>query len=255
MPRKYPKYTRPDVKNLSAEIDEDYEWREREMRSFEQIFLGNDLLVEGHEFDRRRKCLIVMLYSHYEGFIKFALSVYAGALNNSGRSGLECRYVEDRIVSWSLSQVFSDLEGGGKKHPLFQSLPTDQEVIHRLYRRSQVVEHWRKLEETQINIPDEAYSTKSNLDYDRLRQLLYQINVDHDKFSASASQLMELCGRRNSIAHGDRENRQKGVSGEGEKGYFRIRERSFGAMKSVHQIIVTLLHEEAYLRPQYRRRA
>ena len=224
---------------IGLELETDIQWRRDEMRDIEERLLNNDLQKEGQVFDRRRKSLWVMLYSHYEGFFKFALHVYASARN---RTRMDCGNAHKRLVAWSLDTIFHDIENNESKEPFFKHQLPEEQDLHRLYRRSKIVETWRQLEERTLNIPDTAYSTKANLDYIRLQQLLYQAGFDHNAFSEHEGSIARLVIRRHSIAHGDPENRTSGIQGDE---YQKIRLITFDMMTHFSQLIVKSLSEQS----------
>src|SRR5437763_7460 len=108
-----------DAAGVRAELEYERTWRLDELR-----FLENLVSLIEFEDDRRRlrKALVVMLYSHYEGFCKVALLIYLHAVN---RAGLKCADVNDALAAAALAPLFDMVVSGGK-HSLFRrSLPDD----------------------------------------------------------------------------------------------------------------------------------
>lgn len=61
-----------------AELEEELRWRQEELAFFKNQ-LG-DIVLES-DADRYRKSLVLILYSHFEGYVKIALQTYIEYLN------------------------------------------------------------------------------------------------------------------------------------------------------------------------------
>src|SRR6185295_4756349 len=73
-----------NIPNLWSEIEEDLSWRLDELRFFQNQLATLD---SEQERERFRRALVLLLYAHFEGFCKFALSLYVNSIN---RSGITC---------------------------------------------------------------------------------------------------------------------------------------------------------------------
>ena len=64
--------------DIRAQIEEEITWRSDEIR-----FLKNQLsnIQKETEKEKYRKSLVVMLYSHYEGFSKTIFQIYINEIN------------------------------------------------------------------------------------------------------------------------------------------------------------------------------
>ena len=66
-----------NLADIRAELEDELRWRTEELRFFKNQlsdFRSDD------ERNRFRRALVVMLYSHFEGFWKAAFSIYVKAL-------------------------------------------------------------------------------------------------------------------------------------------------------------------------------
>ncbi|HMM31379.1 MAG TPA: MAE_28990/MAE_18760 family HEPN-like nuclease [Clostridia bacterium] len=146
------------------------------------------------------KALIVMLYSMYEGFIKYASLQYVILIN---KLQLNTGVVKSCFAAASLNEMFYDVESGQKKCELFRhSLPEDA-VLHRLFRRSVIVEHLRELWDIKVNINSKYINTESNLTYEILSRTLYSIGLEHNSMQQHIEEIEKLLRFRNPIAHGE----------------------------------------------------
>src|SRR5262245_48557059 len=71
---------RMNLADVRAELEEELAWRKEEIR-----FLKNQMteMKTEDERERFRRALVVMLYSHFEGYWRAAFSTYVKALNST----------------------------------------------------------------------------------------------------------------------------------------------------------------------------
>ena len=62
-----------------AELEEELRWRQEELAFFKNQLV--DIVLE-NDADRYRKSLVLILYSHFEGYVKIALQTYIEYLNS-----------------------------------------------------------------------------------------------------------------------------------------------------------------------------
>src|SRR5262249_18812163 len=103
-----------NLADIRAEIEDELQWRLEEMR-----FLKNQLvdLRTKEQRDRHRRALVVMLYSHFEGFWKATFSIYVKAIN---AEAIRCKDSTHSLVAASLFDLFASLSDHQKKHPCFR---------------------------------------------------------------------------------------------------------------------------------------
>lgn len=105
-----------NLASLRAEIEADRAWREEEIRELQN---RGSAIKEEEESKRYRRALVLLLYAHYEGFCKFALALYATAINSSG---ILCGEASYPIAAASMSDVFRNLRNPQKKCDLFRRI-------------------------------------------------------------------------------------------------------------------------------------
>src|SRR5690242_6641209 len=109
--------TTPDfVLQLQRELD----WR------FDEIVRLKNLLTREPDATARddlRKSLVVILYSHFEGFCVFALEHYVEEVN---QAGLPCADAHPSIVAGAWDPIFNAMQHGDAKCRVFLTpLPHD----------------------------------------------------------------------------------------------------------------------------------
>jgi hypothetical protein len=226
-----------NIEEVRAQLEEELTWRRDEIR-----FLHNQLSYIKKEEDkmRYRKSLVVMLYSHFEGFCKTALSIYANAINNEH---LTCSLVTDQVTASSLATMFQDFENMNKKSDLFvRDLPDDR-VIHRFSRQVELIGVLKEVWKRPVQIPvDTVVDTEANLNPPILRKILYRLGLPHDVFSENEGKIHLLLNYRNSIAHGAAKD------GLDERKYGEVQYATIEIMTSLIKIITKALSEACYLR-------
>lgn len=222
---------------IRAELEEELTWRRDEMR-----FLKNQLVdISGNGKKMKyRKSLIVMLYSHYEGFFKFALLLYVKCINNEN---IKCCDATAEVVAGSWHSIFNAMESGDKKLRIFQTPLPEGDFIHKFSRRKDFVENLPNFENTSVNIPDSTIDTASNLKPDVLKKNLYRVGLEYDLFNANDGNISRLINHRNNVAHGNQRN------GLTSRDYDELERVVFRMMDEFMSVIVSSLQQSAYRRP------
>ena len=93
-----------NLADIRAQLEMELTWRQNEIR-----LLHNQLafIEKEEEKNRYRKSLVVMLYSHYEGFCKMAFLIYINSVN---KEGFKCIEMNDYIVTANFADIFAALE-------------------------------------------------------------------------------------------------------------------------------------------------
>ena len=226
-----------NLEEINTQLEDELTWRQDEIR-----FLHNQLSYITKEDDKKcyRKALVVMLYSHFEGFCKAAFSIYANAIN---QENLTCSHVTDQIIASSLAIVFRDLENMNKKSSLFKNDLPDDRIIHRFARQVELINNLNVIWTRRVNIPiDDVVDTEANLKPSIMRKILYRLGLPHDAFNENEGKLHSLLNYRNKIAHGSAKD------GLDEKQYEEIQTSTIGIMSSTIKMIMNALSETKYLR-------
>ena len=163
-------------------------------------------IPEENNKSRYRKSLVLILYSHMEGYIKIALQTYIKYINELG---LKRKEVLSGLIAASMDDVFSAYENPGRKSDIFRRKLPEDAALYRFSRRVDLVEQMEEFKEEILSIEDTAIDTESNLWYIVLQKNLYKIGLPVDLFVSYQKDIDALVNRRNSIAHG---NFRAGVS-------------------------------------------
>ncbi|MEX1030308.1 MAG: MAE_28990/MAE_18760 family HEPN-like nuclease [Paenibacillaceae bacterium] len=224
------------IDDIYAQIEEEITWRRDEIR-----FLKNQLQSIHNDNDKKRyrKSLIVMLYSHYEGFCKTAFQIYVKAINDQliPRNDANCV-----IKAASLGDVFKAYGNSDKKNEYFKtSLPTD-EKLHIFSRQVDFVATIDALWAEKVRIPEDIVDTESNLKPVVMKKLLFRLGFEFDSFLMYEGLIHQLLNKRNSIAHGAEK------SGVEENIYNDVEGATFTIMNELKKLIMDALDKRKYLK-------
>jgi hypothetical protein len=225
-----------NLADLRAELEADRAWREEEIRAFQNR--GSEIEDKG-ELKRYRRALVLLLYAHYEGFCKFAFTLYATTINSSGISCGEATYA---VAAASLNDMFRNLRNPQKKCDLFRRELPDDAKLHQFAREREFIEQTAEVEKRPVKIPDDVVDTESNLTPVVLKKNLYRLGLPHDQFEAHDDDIHQLLNLRNGVAHGDLKD------GIEETAYMRLRAATFAIMTGLGTGIMKALAEKAYSR-------
>ncbi|WP_263385740.1 MAE_28990/MAE_18760 family HEPN-like nuclease [Granulicella arctica] len=224
-----------NIPELRAELESDRAWREDEIR-----FLQNQLSdFPEDEKLRQRRPLLLILYAHYEGFCKFALTLYVNAIN---REGLPISQVNYALATACLSDLLEAMCDNSSKSDLFRHALPDDVKLHRFARQREFVRSIDTYLSRPARIPVNIVDLESNLKPAVLRKLLYQIGFQHDQFAFIESEIQQLLKARNGIAHGETKD---GIDG---RTYLRLRQCAFKVMAGVLTQVSQALSEQSYER-------
>lgn len=226
-----------NLADIRAQIEDEITWRSDEIR-----FFRNQLSNIPREEDKRtyRKALAVMLYSHYEGFCKVVLSIYAGAINEEK---IKCSAATHCIVAASLASVFKEFENPNKKSEIFKKTLPDDSQLHKYSRQVELISSLADIWSRDVDIPiDSVVDTKSNLWPIELRKILYRLGFPYDIFEEYEGLIYKLINQRHKVAHGSH------GSGFDEKEYEDIEKSTFEIFDRLTIIILEALRNGTYLR-------
>jgi len=225
-----------NIPDLRAELEADRAWREDEVRKLQN--LGGNLGSDG-ERDQYRRALILMLYAHFEGFCKFALSLYCSAIN---RARIQCGQADFALAAASLAPLFRDLRNPDKKSDIFRhSLPDDRK-LHMFARETEFVQRSAELLGRTVDIPDGVVDMESNLTPTVLSKNLFRLGFRDDAFKEWYGDINKLLEFRNKIGHGEMR------AGIEEKAYVDLRSSVDRVMTGVTVVLIRSLEERDYLR-------
>ena len=166
-----------------AELEEELRWRQEEL-----VFFKNQLSnIESEiDADRYRKSLVLILYSHFEGYVKIALQTYI-------------KYIREFLAYENLD----------RKCSVFKTELPDDTALHRFCRRVDFIQQMEEFQNSILHLDDTTVNTESNLRYVILQKNLYKLGIPIDLFVEHKKDIDDLVNRRNGIAHG---NAHAGIS-------------------------------------------
>jgi hypothetical protein len=124
-----------------------------------------------------------LLYAHYEGFCKFAITAYYDEI---ARIGMTCGQLPEPTMCFALSQMIKKMRN-----------QTDSEFV-----RSVLNFHGDHLSAVPI-FP--SVETDSNLWPSKLREILNAADIHLSELENHHQKIRTLVARRNKIAHGERD--------------------------------------------------
>jgi hypothetical protein len=186
------------VDAVVGDLESDRLSRESELRLIERL---SGAAPAENERAMLRRSLVLLTYSHLEGFCRFAISTYVSALNSIG---LTCEAASAAVAAAGMTDVFKALRDTNHKHALFNKSLTDDRVVHMAAREQIFVEKTRQFFSQAINIPDAFVETHYSLSTDVIRKLMFQVGLKIDEVEPRRASIEKLKHIRNRIAHGDR---------------------------------------------------
>ena len=222
------------IEEFRAQLEAEFSWRQEEILFFQNQCEN----VRESQKDKFRRALVLLLYSHFEGFIKFALVQYISFVNNEN---IDCKSANSAIAAASLADVLAALRHSSKKAPEFKNSAPDDTKLHLFFRdREFVIQAFDLLGRT-VNIPDSVVDTESNLKPDVLRKNLYRLGLPYDQFKALDTTINKLLMWRNKIAHGES---QQGIE---VTLYEELKTASFKIMNEITRELTVAVDEKHYL--------
>ena len=182
--------------DLRKQLELDLEWRQKEMRLLYNM-LSN---IEDDEEKRSYcKALVVMLYSHFEGFCKIAFSIYIDILNDEN---MRCSQVNVNLAAISLEDIFQAINDPNKNCGFFIGSPPNDKW-KRFFRRAYFLAEMKRLLDEPIKLTDDYIKSDSNLKIPILSRTLYHLGFPPESFDEYTGEISNLVDRRNDYAHGE----------------------------------------------------
>ncbi len=169
------------VEKLSDKLDEESSWRRLELTNLK----FNIESSEGNKLNTNLRASLVLLYSHWEGFVKQALTFY---LQHVSQQKLHNNVLKYNFYALEMRKDINEISNSKKA-----SLHTN--LIEKIFNDINIIS----------NIPFEnQINTKSNLNSDLFKELMNTVGLDSDQYKNFFHLIDErLLGVRNSIAHGE----------------------------------------------------
>lgn len=217
-------------------MESELAWRQEEL-----AFLKNQLsnISDEVQRDKYRKSLVLMLYSHFEGFVKICLLSYIQYINSLQ---MKRALFNKKLVASSMHQEFNAYDNSDEKCKIFKKKLPEDKRLHKFYRRVNLLEELNEFEQSELFISDETIDTESNLWYIVLQKNLYKAGLPIDLFEDISRDIDALVNRRNSIAHG---TERAGVK---ENEYTKWETKTYRIMEDIIRCIYHNVCHEEYLK-------
>ena len=163
--------------NALDAITEDLNWRESEIASMRLLLLSQLTPIQKRTLLR---AAWAMLYAHYEGFCKEALTIYFEQIKKSNKN---CAELPEKIKIFALKKALTSLKNS-KTEDLLATIPSFQK------NHLDIAPSFPEVE------------TQSNLWPNVLKDLLETADIDCKTVTEHQKKLQVLVSRRNEIAHG-----------------------------------------------------
>ena len=221
--------------DFRAELEAELAWRQEDL-----AFFKNQLNNFSDETERvkYRKSLVLILYSHMEGYIKIALLTYIKYINSQC---LQRKDVSPSLIAASMDSEFNAYDNFDRKCGIFHRKLPDDSALHRFCRRVDFLDQLEDFKNAPLIIEDSVVNTESNLRYIVLQKNLYKIGLPTEMFAQHSYDIDSFVNRRNAIAHG---NSRSGITSEE---YSKWDERVNSIMSNITMMLYKYVNDERYL--------
>lgn len=161
-------------------IDKEIAWRKKELS-----YLKGNVKENSPNYKTHLRSAIVLLYAHWEGFVKNSCELYLSYIKTQK---LNYNELSENIIALSLKYNLKDFE------------QTNKSTIH-----CQIVDFLLNNLNQRATIPDnDIIRTGSNLNSNILKEILTTVGLDYKEYELKNNLLDSvLLKNRNSIAHGE----------------------------------------------------
>ncbi|MEV0879440.1 MAE_28990/MAE_18760 family HEPN-like nuclease [Micromonospora echinofusca] len=223
--------TNAQAARVRADLENELSWRRDEIRNLRNL---GGLEADGPQRACRRRALLVLLYAHMEGFVKFALEQYAQAINFAQLSVKEVKSV---ISAAALSQSFKSYRSTDSSDAKDPSGNRARQVL----RDAELIESIFTLQSGRVRLEiDAVTSADSNLSTSVLRRNMALLGLDDAEIHRFASSIEGLLKMRNNIAHGEN------INFKADGAFIKLEARIFGLCEELMRLIYESVRDEAY---------
>lgn len=171
-----------EIKNLAEELEAERDWRVAELNKI-RLMLRKIQENEPEEYVTvYLKMTLPMIYAHWEGFCVASFRILLDFINGKNVKGNEVSY---NVLTYANKKAYDKLKG---KHSFLHKVEFSRLFIDILGKT--------------INITGKL-DTKSNLNYDVLKDILAVFEMNEPLFVEYKDDLNKLVNMRNAIAHGE----------------------------------------------------
>lgn len=173
------------IENLSDKLDTEIVWRKKEMIDLKSLVLVS---YGKSNHDTTLRSGITLVYAHWEGFVKNALSYY---LEFVAKQRLKFNDLNPCFLALTLKKKLDEFEKSGNM----------KSKIH-----NDIINTFHNLEKEESSVPyKKQIDTKSNLNSELFVDLMQKVGLDYSQYELSFTMIdAELLNMRNQIAHGSR---------------------------------------------------
>ncbi len=223
--------------DAATELEEEQRIRMEEIHFLQNICAA---LPDEQQQNRMRRAMVVMLYSHFEGYAQFTFEVYRRAIENSQS---KCCEVHPSLATAALNDIFKAIRNPDKGVNLLpDAMRTLGELRPLAIERAFVEKAW-DFGQRIATVPEEFVDMESNLKPIVLRKNLYRLGLPHDLFDELEGSINKLLNYRNNIAHGSK------TSGVDEVEYNELLQAVIRIMDELKKTILTAITTEAFRLP------
>lgn len=166
------------LERFLSKIERDWNWRQRELTFFKQALSR----VDGYQKDTMARAGILLLYAHWEGFIKHISQKFLDCFANEN-----INTVPEYVLISHLARMSDTFE---PKYPKFERA---YHLIHCLTDDSQI-----------CPTLNQVISAESNLDSKNLKKIAESVGASFSEFETRLQFIdYNFVGVRNAIAHGE----------------------------------------------------
>lgn len=200
----------------------DLTWRKRELTTLKFMIQGSGA---DHKKSILHRAAIALLYSHWEGHVKYCSLVYLNYLNSLG---LHCDQIADNFIQLNLSSHFDT--------SFSMKSIKNQKYIH---------DYFSRLSDFKFRVvADKTIDTKSNLNSEVLLNILSQLGLSSDAFELKSTFIdTVLLKNRNAVVHGEM------LNADGLKDtYNEIEDELLDLIQTFHNLVNTAAANRLYLK-------
>ena len=221
---------------LRADIEMDIALRQEDLRFFHNQVkkLRNNASQE-----QMRRAVLLLLYAHFEGFVKTAFTYHLNAINSLR---LSCYDAHPVLVAASMTEIFEALKNPTISAPLFPESGKDSKLA-KFVRERQFVQEAYQLLRRDVKLGESLVDTESNCRTEVLRKLYFKFGLDDSVLAADQKPIDQLVGRRNEIAHG------ADVKGVEKRVYDPLEAAVYRTMSVIARSIMEYMENERFKKP------
>lgn len=220
------------LEKLQTQLDKDFTWRKKELT----IAKANIDSSTGEALDFNLKVATMILYSHWEGFIKNSSRKYLDFLN---KKKYTLSKLKNNFKVLHFTKNILEIAGTQKKSKyveLYEAFSKEHEDIFFVNSES-----------------NHIINTHGNLKYEALEEILYSLNFETTDFQTRDNFInLKLLSVRNKIAHGEYYSYIKHTSAEekeefAKKEFFQLYNEILHLMDIFKDMIIDAALKESYL--------